>query len=516
MVTTDILVIGGGIAGLSFIAKAAKWFPHLQIILLTKDYCIESNTRYAQGGIAIALDSTRDSFDRHIDDTMMAGAGLSNPEVVEKVVSEGPDRLIELIEWGVQFDRDVTGQLALGREGGHTAHRIIHYKDTTGFQIADALLKHISLLPNVTICDHHFAIDLITSNNSGSGPECRGVIAMDLERGIVKTFSSRVTILATGGAGQVYATTTNPLIATGDGIAMACRAGAVIRDMEFIQFHPTAFYSESENPSFLISEAVRGFGAYLRNKAGERFVFNHDVRGELACRDIVSNAIHHEINRSGEKSVYLDCRHLPAQELIQHFPTIYEQCLRRGLDLTRDLIPVAPAAHYVCGGVSVDMNGHTSIGRLYACGECSHTGLHGANRLASNSLLEALVYAHQIFMDLERIISGIPAPDPITHYTICSRTAPEKEWGAKTRTQVRQQMSKCAGIVKSYDALKEALAFLTETKKSIDEKFEIQTHSPDLSELRNLVDVALLIVGHSMQRNENRGTYYNSDLLIHA
>ena len=515
MVTTDILVVGGGIAGLSFIAKAAKWFPHLRIALLTKDNCIESNTRYAQGGIAIALDSTQDSFYKHIQDTMVAGAGLSDPEVVEKVVSEGPDRLIELIEWGVQFDRDVTGQLALGREGGHTAHRIIHYKDATGFQIADALLRHISLLPNVAIYDHHFAIDLITTTRAGT-TQCTGILAMDLARGVVKTFGSRVTILATGGAGQVYATTTNPLIATGDGIAMAHRAGAVIRDMEFIQFHPTAFYSEKDNPSFLISEAIRGHGAYLRNAAGERFVFKHDARGELASRDIVSNAIHHELSHQRGKSVYLDCRHLPAQEVIEHFPTIYDQCRHRGLDITRDLIPVAPAAHYVCGGVAVDMNGRTSIENLYACGECSHTGLHGANRLASNSLLEALVYAHQIFLDLERYVSRIPAPEPVSFCTSCSRTTLQGAWIEATRTKLREEMSRNVGIVKSYNSLRDSMSFLMIAKQEVDEKFEMSTLSPALAELRNLIDTAILIVQHSLQRKENRGTYYNTDLLIHA
>jgi L-aspartate oxidase len=515
MVTTDIIVIGGGIAGLSFIAKAAKWFPNLQILLLTKDHCIESNTRYAQGGIAIALDRTRDSFEKHIHDTMIAGAGLSDPDVVEMVVSEGPHRLIELIEWGVQFDRDVTGQLALGREGGHTAHRIIHYKDATGFQIADALLRHISMLPNVVICDHHFAIDLITVKKA-TATECAGVVAMDLEAGIAKAFSSRVTILATGGAGQVYATTTNPLIATGDGIAMAYRAGAKIRDMEFIQFHPTAFYSEKDNPSFLISEALRGAGAYLRNKSGERFVFQHDVRGELASRDIVSNAIHQEMSRQGEKHVYLDCRHLPGQDIIREFPTIYAQCLHRGLDLTRDLIPVAPAAHSVCGGVVVNTDGHTSIRNLYACGECSHTGLHGANRLASNSLLEALVYAHQIFLNLEAGIFRIPLPDPVLHFVRCSKTSPESSWVASIRGKLREQMSGNVGIVKSYDALKEAWAFLNEARTSVQGKFETETLSPDLSELRNLIDVSLLIVEHSLRRKENRGTYYNTDLLLHV
>lgn len=514
MITTDILVIGGGIAGLSFIAKAAQSFPHLKIVLLTKEHCIESNTRYAQGGIAIALDGKSDSFEKHIGDTIIAGAELSNRKVVEKVVTDGPDRLIELIEWGVQFDRDNAGKLALGCEGGHTANRIIHYKDATGLQIADALLQYVAQLPNVTICDHYFAIDLITVNDK-DGTKCTGAMVMDIAGGVVKMFSSRVTILATGGTGQVYATTTNPLIATGDGIAMAHRAGAVIRDMEFIQFHPTAFYSERDNPSFLISEAVRGHGAYLRNAAGERFVFKHDVRGELASRDIVSNAIHQELH-GHNRFVYLDCKHLPAQELIELFPTIYAQCLQRGFDMTRDLIPVAPAAHYICGGVAVNMNGCSSIQNLYACGECSHTGLHGANRLASNSLLEALVYSHQISLHLEKHISCIALPDPFLYHTRCLRNPSDADWISTIRTKIRELMSRNVGIVKSCDSLHNAFLFLITTKREVDIKFEMSPLSPPMVELRNLVDVALLIVQHSLERKENRGTYFNTDLVLHA
>jgi L-aspartate oxidase len=514
--TTDILVIGGGIAGLSFAARAAKQFPGLQIILLTKDDCIESNTRYAQGGIAIALDTIRDSFGKHIEDTMIAGAGLCDPEVVEMVVSEGPDRLLDLIEWGVGFDRDADGQLVLGCEGGHTAHRVIHCKDATGFHIADALLRYVSGLPNVLIYDHHLAVDLITRPGLNSLSSCSGVMAIDLNGGVAETISARVTILATGGAGQVYATTTNPLIATGDGIAMAWRAGAEVRDMEFVQFHPTAFYSENENPSFLISEALRGFGAFLRNETDERFVFKHDPRGELASRDIVSYAIHEELVSKNQNFVYLDCRHLNPQDVISHFPTIYQQCLRRGFDLTRDLIPVAPAAHYVCGGIAVGLSGRTSIENLYACGECSRTGLHGANRLASNSLLEALVFANQILLDLEECITSIPIPEPLAYCIPCAYSLsrdPDLEF---LRSRIRERMSKNVGIVKSYDRLADTHAFLMEVRQSLAEMFWHRSLSLSLIELRNLVDVALLIVDHSVRRKENRGTYFNKDLLTHA
>jgi L-aspartate oxidase len=509
--STDILVIGAGIAGLSFAAKTAKWFPDLKITLLTKDTFIESNTRYAQGGIAIALDSTSDSFQRHIEDTMIAGAGLCNREVVEKVVCEGPNRLRELIEWGVQFDRDATGHLALGREGGHTAHRIIHYKDATGYQIAESLLKHLSALPNVVLLDHHLALDVMVEDHQ-YGSVCTGVRALDVRKGIISTFSSRVTLLATGGAGQVYATTTNPLIATGDGMAMAARAGATMKDMEFVQFHPTAFYSENDNPSFLISEAVRGFGAYLRTSGGERFVFNYDERGELASRDIVSKAIHHEILARGENSVFLDCTHLPAQELREHFPTIYDQCLQKGIDITKDVIPVAPAAHYMCGGVEVDMSGRTSIKRLYACGECSYTGLHGANRLASNSLLEALVYAHEIFLDIERTVRDIAIPVAREAMQQGARHT-DNAWIAERRRALRLRMSKDAGIVRTTSGLSSLWSFIRETESRTDELYATGLVTVALYELRNMVAVSKLIVEHSVERSVNMGTFFNSDLV---
>jgi L-aspartate oxidase len=510
---TDILVIGAGIAGLSFAAKTAKWFPDLQITMITKDTFLESNTKYAQGGIAIAIDSTKDSFQKHIEDTLLAGDGLCNPQVVEKVVTEGPARLRELIEWGVQFDRDATGQLALGREGGHTAHRIIHYKDATGYRIAGALLEHLSSLPNVKLLAHHFAVELLTGKNNSGEVVCVGAVAMDIRRNEVKTFSSKVTLLATGGAGQVYATTTNPVIATGDGIAMAHRAGAVVKDMEFVQFHPTAFYSEDDNPSFLISEAVRGFGAYLRTKDGNRFVLNYDKRGELASRDIISKAIHNEICMRNEKEVYLDCRHLPAKDLMELFPTIYDQCLKKGIDITTDVIPVAPAAHYLCGGVKVDINGRTSIENLYACGECSHTGLHGANRLASNSLLEALVYSHQIFLDIEKRISSIAFTysDKQLFKSSCPLFSVDV-WIQEQKTNLRQRMSRDVGIVRDYETLLNNFSFLTELAVKVEELYYDIPLMPSLCELRNLIDVARLITSHSINRKENRGTYFNSDI----
>jgi L-aspartate oxidase len=516
MITTDILVIGGGIAGLSFVAKAAKWFPDLQITLLTKDTCIESNTRYAQGGIAIAIDSTRDSFQKHIEDTMVAGAGLCNPVVVEKVVSEGPSRLIELIEWGVQFDRDAAGQLALSREGGHTAHRIIHYKDATGYEIAQALLQHLSLLPNVTLLDHHFVIDLITQVGSNGNVACKGVVAMDIPGNAISTFSARVTLLATGGAGQVFETTTNPVIATGDGIAMAYRAGAKISDMEFMQFHPTAFFSETDNPSFLISEAMRGFGAYLRDEDGRRFVFDYDPRGELASRDIISKAIHHEVSVRGKNAVYLDCTHLPAEELKVQFPTIYRQCLQKGVDITKDMIPVAPAAHYMCGGVAVDLQGRTSLENLYACGECSFTGLHGANRLASNSLLEALVFAHEIFMDIEKNIRDIASAQPIVFTGKCLSSAAYDAWVDGERKAIREKMSRFAGIVKCYRNLEDTLSYVEGIRSEVDRVMQTELLTPSLCELRNVADVSKLILLHSLNRKENKGTYYNSDLITYA
>ena len=403
MKSPDVLIIGSGIAGLSVAIKVAQAFPDRRCLIITKQESAESNTRYAQGGIAVVSDLVHDSYEAHISDTLSAGDGLCDRFVVEHVVRHAPLRLRELIEMGADFDRDASGNLVLGREGGHKANRIIHAQDVTGLNISTALLKKACTLPNITILSHHMAVDLITDDavsTDGGSRLCRGAIVFNQETGSLERCLAHATVLATGGIGQLYRTTTNPLIATGDGIAMAVRAGARISNMEFIQFHPTALYDPGSSPAFLISEAVRGEGAYLRNSSGERFMFRYHIDGELACRDVVARAIASEIQQGDEPFVYLDCTHIPAATLAKHFPNIFETCLSKGIDLRKDFIPVAPAAHYLCGGIDVDLRSRTTIHNLYACGECSNTGLHGANRLASNSLLEATVFAHNCFEDI--------------------------------------------------------------------------------------------------------------------
>ena len=359
MIVTNYLIIGSGVAGLTFAIKIAERFPDRKITIITKANEDESNTKYAQGGIAIVTDETEDSYQKHIDDTLICGDGLCDIEVVKMVITEGPKRLKELIAWGAKFDKTDKGNFDLGKEGGHSQNRVIHHKDQTGYEIERAILEQVHQKENITVLNHYFAIDLITHNNY-----CFGAYALHEKTKKVITFQSDFTILATGGIGHLYGHTTNPVIATGDGIAMAFRANATIKDMEFIQFHPTALYDSSAGSKFLISEAVRGFGAYLRTQKGHRFMMDYDERGELASRDIVSQSIDLELKKSGNDCVYLDCTHLDLDAFMKHFPMIYERCKSVGIDIAKDWIPVVPAQHYLCGGVSVDKNGKTSIKNL--------------------------------------------------------------------------------------------------------------------------------------------------------
>ena len=392
MIQTDFLIIGSGIAGLTTAIKLAEHSPSKNVLIITKADESESNTKYAQGGIAVVIDEVTDSFDKHIEDTLLAGAGLNDRNVVEMVVKEGPNRLKEFINWGAKFDLDKKGDIRLGKEGGHTENRIVHHKDITGFELEQTLLRKVAELDNIKLHQYYFNIDLITEHQldridttRSSSLRCYGAYVFNQHTETIETIVARFTILATGGVGQVYETTTNPNIATGDGIAIAYRAKAKIADMEFVQFHPTALYDPGVSPAFLISEAVRGYGAHLKNKEGNRFVFDYDERGELASRDIVAKAIDSEMKKSGEDCVYLDCRHLDLKEFKEHFPNISKKCKSKGVLIEKDMIPVVPAAHYLCGGVDVNLKGQTSLENLYACGEVSRTGLHGANRLASNS-----------------------------------------------------------------------------------------------------------------------------------
>lgn len=521
MPSTDVLIIGSGIAGLSFAIKVARRFPDRTVTIITKSDESESNTKYAQGGIAVVLDEITDSFERHVADTLRAGAGVCDPDIVELVVREGPERLDEIITWGIEFDQDASGKLDLGKEGGHTARRIIHYKDVTGLQVEKGLLKQIELLPNITLLSHHFSIDLITEHHFQrkiSRPEpgitCYGAYVMDQRTCRIEKYIARVTLLATGGSGQVYRTTTNPLIATGDGVAMAYRAMARVRDMAYIQFHPTTFYSKDDNPAFLITEAMRGQGAYLRTRDGERFMLRYDDRGELASRDIVVQAMDNELITRGDECVYLDCTHFDKDVIHSHFPNIYSKCLTKGIDITREWIPVVPAAHYQCGGIEVNAYGATSINNLYACGECSRTGLHGANRLASNSLLEAIVFAHRCFLDVEGRLDDIRIPDNIPDWNAEGTIVPKEQiLITHNRKELRDLMSDYVAIVRSNERLTRALKRTRILFEETERMYQSAVLSPQLCELRNLITVAYLITTDSLEKKENKGTFYNIDLV---
>ena len=399
---TDFLVIGSGLAGLSFALKVANYG---QVTILTKTSLEETNTRYAQGGIA-AVTYHPDTIEKHIQDTLICGDGLCNESVVRKVTSEAPQQIDELINWGIHFDKKPNGEFDLAREGGHSEYRILHHKDNTGNEIELALVKQIKQHPNIRVCEYYYAVELITQHHLGitvtrqmNNIQCFGAYVLNTNTQKVETFLARITLLASGGIGNIYQTTTNPPIATGDGIAMLYRAKGLIENMEFIQFHPTALYNPGERPSFLITEAMRGFGAILRTQQGQSFMEKYDSRKSLAPRDIVARAIDNEMKISGDEHVWLDATHLDAEQLKSHFPNIYSKCLSLGIDITKDYIPVVPAAHYLCGGIKVDEYSRTSIKYLYAVGENASTGLHGANRLASNSLIEAIVFADRAAKD---------------------------------------------------------------------------------------------------------------------
>ncbi len=521
MIKTDFLIVGSGVAGLTFALKAAHQFPKAKVIIITKADESESNTKYAQGGMAVALDTKSDSFKRHIDDTLKAGDGLCDKKVVEFVVKEGPERLSELVNWGAQFDKQKQGNFHLGKEGGHTTNRIIHKGDSTGLEIEEALLKQVSETKNIQVLSHRFVVDLITEHHvekarkiKSKQKTCYGVYILNSKTNRVDKVVSKITLIATGGTGQVYKNTTNPVVATGDGIAMAFRAKAAIKNMEFIQFHPTALYNPGESPSFLISEAVRGEGAILRTKDGKRFMEKYDVREELASRDILARAIDHELKKSGDNFVYLDCRHIEKKSFIKHFPTIYNKCKSLGIDITKDMIPVVPAAHYLCGGIKVDKNGNTTIHNLYACGECSYTGLHGANRLASNSLLEAIVYAHRCFADSAQKINKIMLRTDIPDWNDQGTAYPkEKITMTHNRKELQETMSNFVGIVRSDERLRKAMERVKIIAKETQQLYNKSVLSPQLCELRNMIDIAYLIVNHSIKRKKNKGVFYNIDLI---
>jgi len=510
----DFVVIGSGIAGLTFAIKAAK---HGRVAVITKRKGVDSNTAWAQGGVA-CVTSTEDSFELHIRDTIEAGAGLCDPLVVETVVKEGPERVHELIELGLHFDeRDVAGhrELDLGREGGHSKRRVLHVHDLTGFEIETTLLRAAQNLPNIELLENHMAVDLITAAKLGFATEdhCLGVYVLDEISGTVETIRTDRLVLASGGCGKVYLYTTNPAIATGDGVAMAWRAGAVIANMEFIQFHPTCLF-HPQATSFLISEAVRGEGGILRNNKGEDFMSRAHPKGALAPRDIVARAIDAEMKKSGAQSVYLDITNQPAEFLRERFPHIYETCLRFGIDMTKQPIPVVPAAHYQCGGIKTTIDGATSLPGLYAIGEVACTGLHGANRLASNSLLEGLVFAHRA---CEALVKSKPPAHPAGSFSL-------PEWKAGDAQdvdelvviyhnwdEIRRLMWDYVGIVRTDKRLQRASARLRNLQREIQEFYWNFRVTVDLLELRNLATVAALIVDCAMSRKESRGLHFTMD-----
>lgn len=503
MIHTNYLIIGSGVAGLTFSVKIAEQFPDKKVTIVTKANENESNTKYAQGGIAIVTDIVGDSYKKHIEDTLICGDGLCDEPIVEMVITEGPKRLKELIEWGAKFDKNTEGTLDLGKEGGHSENRVVHHKDQTGQEIQRAILSQVHQKKNITVLDYHLAIDLITKNN-----RCSGAYVLDQKTKEVLTFQSDFTLLATGGIGHLYGHTTNPMIATGDGIAMASRANAVIKEMEFIQFHPTALYDASTGTSFLISEAVRGFGAYLRTKDGHRFMPDYDSRGDLASRDIVSQSIDLELKKTGDDCVYLDCTHLDSDGFKKHFPMIYERCKSIGIDIAKDWIPVVPAQHYLCGGIVVDKNGKTSIENLFACGECSRTGLHGANRLASNSLLEALVYSDKIYHYLaQNSTVNNETAKTVSDWKFIDNPEINIEYVTETKAELQLLMRQNAGIVRNDTDLIKVSKKLSHWKKEIEQQIKNHNVSAELYELRNMITIGDLIVQQSINRNENRGGF---------
>ncbi len=510
----DFLVIGSGIAGLTFALRVADVGS---VIVLTKDRLSESATEYAQGGIA-SVWSPEDSFAMHSDDTMVAGADLCHADVVDLVVREGPSRVRELIDLGAEFSRRGgvhEDEYDLGREGGHSKRRVLHASDTTGHEIMRVLAKAVRAHPNIRIFEHHLSIDLLVDakfDRHVQHPSCWGAYALDLDSGVVTTFRARATMLATGGAGKVYLYTSNPDVATGDGIAMAYRAGVPVANMEFIQFHPTCLY-HPQAKSFLISEAMRGEGARLLDPHGVPFMQRYDERAELAPRDIVARAIDNEMKVHGYEHVLLDISHLDADFVRQRFPAIYDRCREFGFDLTTQPIPVVPAAHYCCGGVVTDTDGATRMARLFAAGEVTMTGLHGANRLASNSLLEGLVFGHRAADAAAKLVrSDRCAPPVLPDWNPGGAVnSDEMVVVAQNWDEVRRMMWNYVGIVRSNRRLARALTRIQLLQAEIREYYWDFLVTGDLIELRNIAQVAELIIRSAIERHESRGLHYNID-----
>ena len=514
-IQTDFLIIGTGIAGLSFALKVAE---HGKVLLITKTSLTETTTRYAQGGIAAVMHQT-DTIEKHIHDTMSAGGFLNDEKMVRIAVTESKERIQELIDWGTQFDKTKSGEYSLGREGGHSENRVLHHKDSTGNEIERALYEAVSCHKNIEIWENCFAIDIITQHHLGEEVTrqrkdiaCYGAYILRDDLKTISTVLSKITLLATGGAGNVYLTTTNPRVATGDGIAMVYRAKGIVKDMEFIQFHPTSLYNPSESPSFLITEALRGFGAVLKGIDGEEFMQKYDPRLSLAPRDIVARAIDKEMKLTGSDHVMLDCRHLKPNRLIEEFPGIFAKCLSIGIDIRKDMIPVVPAAHYLCGGIAVDEFAQTSIHNLYATGECACTGLHGANRLASNSLLEAVVFSHRAAQHALSIFKNIPFCEKVPEWNAEGLVLNEEMvLITQSLKEVQQIMSSYVGIVRSDLRLKRAFDRLKIIYHETETLYDNSILTREICELRNIINIAYLIIKQAMLRKESIGLHYSLD-----
>ncbi|HBX50264.1 MAG TPA: L-aspartate oxidase [Bacteroidales bacterium] len=511
----DFLVIGTGIAGLSYALKVARYG---KVCVLSKTDVLETTTRYAQGGIA-AVTHQPDSYEKHINDTLSCGDSLCDEKIVRMVVTEASKQIDELVGWGIDFDKNALGEYDLAREGGHSEKRILHHKDNTGYEIQRALIAEVYKHPNIEVLEHCFAIDIVTQHHLGRlvkrnmpDIECFGAYALHLKSNKIETILAKITLIATGGCGNAYYTTTNPHLATGDGIAMVHRAKGIIENMEFVQFHPTSLYNPFESPSFLITEAMRGHGGILKTTEGKEFMHKYDKRGSLAPRDIVARAIDNEMKISGADYVYLDCRHLDADDLKNHFPNIYKKCLELDIDITKQMIPVVPAAHYVCGGIKVNENGLSSINYLYAIGEVSCTGLHGANRLASNSLLEAVVFADRAAKDGVNKIKTSKHIENIPDWNDEGTTHPEEMiLITQNRKEMQQIMTNYVGIVRSDLRLKRALDRLEIIWRETEDLYKKTTLSLDLCQLRNMINVSYLIIKMAMARKESRGLHYTLD-----
>lgn len=513
----DFLVIGSGIAGLCFALKAANFG---KVCLVTKAKMDDGSTRYAQGGIASVIYKP-DTYEQHIQDTMVAGDELSDRHIVELTIREATERVMELVQWGVDFDKNQDGSFALGKEGGHSMNRILHHKDITGYEIEQKLIMAARKNPNIEIYENRLAVEIITQHHLGvevnrRTPDitCYGAYVYNPESKKIHTILAKVTMMATGGLGMVYEHTTNPVVATGDGVAMVYRAKGVVRGMEFIQFHPTSLYNPKESPSFLITEAMRGAGAILKDRDGKEFMQKYDQRLSLAPRDIVARAIDNEMKLSGKDYLYLDARGIGRKQLIEGFPTIYAKCLSIGIDITRDMIPIRPAAHYQCGGIKVDRNGESSIHHLYAAGECACTGLHGGNRLASNSLLEAVVYAHNAAMSAINQINQNTLNHQIPDWNAEGMVLNEEMvLITQTKRELQEIMWNYVGIVRSDLRLQRAFDRLNLIFRETEDLYNRSVLTEPLSELRNLIACAYLIIKMARARRQNVGLHYSLDLL---